>query len=96
MVTMKHAVFWDVTPCGSCKNRRYGGALQSVLQLLVTAESVPRSLILFTLMMQAIHSSETSVLTRVLRHHIPEFGIIHNYIKLKLSLLVGLWRPMGL
>jgi hypothetical protein len=18
-------VFWDVTPCGSCKNRRYGG-----------------------------------------------------------------------
>jgi hypothetical protein len=21
-VTMKNAVFWDVTPCGSCKNRR--------------------------------------------------------------------------
>jgi hypothetical protein len=24
-VTMKNAVFWDVTPCGSCKNRYFGG-----------------------------------------------------------------------
>jgi hypothetical protein len=24
-VTMKNAVFWDVTPCGSCENRRFGG-----------------------------------------------------------------------
>jgi hypothetical protein len=24
-VTMKNAVFWDVRPCGSCKNRRSGG-----------------------------------------------------------------------
>jgi hypothetical protein len=24
-VTMKNGVFWDVTPCGSCKNRRIGG-----------------------------------------------------------------------
>jgi hypothetical protein len=24
-VTMKNAVFWDVMPCGSCKNRRFGG-----------------------------------------------------------------------
>jgi hypothetical protein len=24
-VTMKNGVFWDVTPCGSCKNRRVGG-----------------------------------------------------------------------
>jgi hypothetical protein len=22
---MKNGVFWDVTPCGSCKNRRFGG-----------------------------------------------------------------------
>jgi hypothetical protein len=22
---MKIGVFWDVTPCGSCKNRRFGG-----------------------------------------------------------------------
>jgi hypothetical protein len=24
-VTMKNTVFWDVTPCCPCKNRRYGG-----------------------------------------------------------------------
>jgi hypothetical protein len=24
-VTMKNGVFWDVTPCGCCKNRRFGG-----------------------------------------------------------------------
>jgi hypothetical protein len=24
-VTMKNGVFWDVTPCGSCKTRRFGG-----------------------------------------------------------------------
>jgi hypothetical protein len=24
-VTMKDGVFWDVTPCGECKNRRFGG-----------------------------------------------------------------------
>jgi hypothetical protein len=24
-VTMENAVFWDVTQCGSCKNRRFGG-----------------------------------------------------------------------
>jgi hypothetical protein len=24
-VTMKNGVFWDVTPCGSCNNRRFGG-----------------------------------------------------------------------
>jgi hypothetical protein len=31
-VTMKNAVFGDVTPCGSCKNRHFGG---SVLRMLV-------------------------------------------------------------
>jgi hypothetical protein len=24
----KNDVFWDVTPCGSCKNRRFGGTLR--------------------------------------------------------------------
>jgi hypothetical protein len=24
-VTMKNGVFWDVTSCGSCKNRRFRG-----------------------------------------------------------------------
>jgi hypothetical protein len=25
VVTMKNGVFWDVTPCDSCKIRRFGG-----------------------------------------------------------------------
>jgi hypothetical protein len=25
IIIMKNAVFWDVTPCCSCKNRRFGG-----------------------------------------------------------------------
>jgi hypothetical protein len=25
-VTMKKAIFWDVMPYGSCKNRRFGGS----------------------------------------------------------------------
>jgi hypothetical protein len=48
-----------------------------VLQLLVNAKIVPSSPILVTLIMEAIHSSETSVLTRPTRHHKPEDGILH-------------------
>jgi hypothetical protein len=47
----------------------------SVLQLLVTTNVVPSSPILVTLMMEAIHSSGTSVLTRATRRHIQEDGI---------------------
>jgi hypothetical protein len=46
-----------------------------VLRLLVTANVVPSSLILVTLMMEAIPSSETSVLPRGTRRNIPEDGI---------------------
>jgi hypothetical protein len=87
---MKNAVFWDVTPCGSCKNRRFGGIyrfhrqgednplasnnvrtivteagtafLRGVFQLRVIANVVPMSSILATLKMEAIQSSEISVL----------------------------------
>jgi hypothetical protein len=31
-VTMKNRVFWDVPPCGSCKNRRFGGTWRLFLQ----------------------------------------------------------------
>jgi hypothetical protein len=31
-VTMKNGVFWDVTPCGSCKNRRFGGTWRRLHQ----------------------------------------------------------------
>jgi hypothetical protein len=48
-------------------------------RLLVTANVVPRSPILVTLMMEAIHASETSVPTRVTWHNIQEDGIRHSH-----------------
>jgi hypothetical protein len=30
---MKNTVFWDVTPCGSCKSRRFGGTYPSIIRV---------------------------------------------------------------
>jgi hypothetical protein len=65
---MKNVVLWDVTPCGSCKNVFLG----IVLRLLVTTNVVPSSPIIVTLMMEAIRTSVTAVLTRATRRNIPE------------------------
>jgi hypothetical protein len=47
----------------------------SVIRLLVTANIF---VILITLMMEAIRSSETSILIRAKRRNIPEDGILHS------------------
>jgi hypothetical protein len=51
-----------------------------MLWLLVTA-NVVRLLILVTLMMEVIHSSETSVLTRATYRNIPDYGILRSHCR---------------
>jgi hypothetical protein len=108
-VTIRNVAFWDVTPCGSGKNRRFGGTYRlhhqggknqrarntvsskqqlsrlrrnflfytcSLLQLLVIA-NVRNASILVTLMMEALLSSETSMIIRATRRHIAEDGILY-------------------
>jgi hypothetical protein len=56
---------------------------RSVLRLQVTGNVAPSSPILFTLMIEAICSPETSVLITATQRNIPEGGILQDYMSLR-------------
>jgi hypothetical protein len=62
----------------------------SVRRLLVTANVVPSSPIIVSLMMEALRSSDTSVLTRTTRRNIQEDGIFHSHCRKNLKCYIKL------
>jgi hypothetical protein len=85
---MNNGVFWDVTVCGSYQNRRFGGTL-------VPNGYVPRSPIFLTLMMEALSSSATSVLTRATRRNIPADVILRYMVCLSVAKRRIDWQSYG-
>jgi hypothetical protein len=80
MCIKKNGVFWDITPRGSFKEPTFRGNLVPpssgylfvACSVSIYVKVVPISLILVTLMMEGLSSSETLVLTRAMRRNISE------------------------
>jgi hypothetical protein len=70
------AVFWGVAPGRSCENRRFGDRCR--LPLHGTRDPRARSSITVDYLYPEDGASETSVLRRLVRPHIPEEDILHS------------------
>jgi hypothetical protein len=85
---LKNAVFWDVTLWALVRTDGPEKTSASIIRvifprrmrrLLLTANVVPSSPILVTLMMQAQSSSETSIFTTATQRNIPKDGILRSH-----------------
>jgi hypothetical protein len=86
-VIMKNGVFWDVTPCGYCKNTRFGELSAAFNRLTRIGELGTR-----------LSSSDTSVHKRATRRNIPNDANflrtvpVQTNIKVQKSLEIITWR----
>jgi hypothetical protein len=82
-------IFWEMTPCGSYKKSPTSLCLYKSLQLRSVTCSHS-----CTLTMEAIRSSETSVLIRATRCHLPEDDNHHGKIVVlrKFSQVCKFWE----
>jgi hypothetical protein len=92
-----NAVFLDVTPCGSCSDvseERSASSTHNIFSqrasVAVTANVVPSSPILVTLVIEGLSFSETSVLTRTTRRNNTEDGILHSHRRENLKYYIAL------
>jgi hypothetical protein len=80
---MKDIVFWDVTPCGSCKNRRYVSDELSASIIRMTRIGEPGTTLAVTSNRRTLRrntsSSETSVLTKATHRNVYEHAILHSH-----------------